>query len=345
MTFCEKYSDLIHDLLEDEPLDEHCTAQAESHIFACRRCREQYETLRRAEEIYGQYLFEAEQPADSWANFEARLISENEKANGEELIAASWFRRRQRIFSFGFSPATAALAALLLVCGIGFALWQAVSVEKRGEYIAKTENSPNRAQSNKIGEKPTMDLQAQIVVNDDAQKNKDLLAENKLSKTKSNSLLGKKSPVATAKNNQKPASSSAARKSASELRLNKENRLSDLQAQNLETEIAGEMEKVELLLRSFRNAQSNETSEGFDVEYEKRQARKLLDKIARLRRDAENRGISYAEELLSQVEPYLLDIANLETDAAPDKVLDIKERVISQNIIATLQVYNRDAAQ
>jgi hypothetical protein len=342
MIFCEKYSDLIEDLLEDE-LDEYHTAWAESHISACQGCRERYETLHRAKEIYAQYLFDAEPPPNSWANFQVRLNSESEKAKGEEVVAASWFYRRQRMFGFSFSPAAAAFAALLFVCGIGFVLLQ-TEFEKDGDQdIAVTENSP--ALSNATGEKTAINSPAQAVATVGAPKNNDLLAESKSLKTKSNSLFGKKSPAETIKNNQKTASSNEGRKSASRLRLNKENRLSDLQAQNLETEITGQMEKVELLLRSFRNARANETAEGFDVEYEKGQARKLLDKNALLKRRAENYGLSYAEELLSLVEPHLLEIANLETNPSTDRVLDIKDRVSSQNIIASLQAYSRDATQ
>ncbi|HEX8565153.1 MAG TPA: anti-sigma factor [Pyrinomonadaceae bacterium] len=345
MIFCEKYSDLIQDLLEDE-LDEHRTAQAESHILACQGCCERYETLRQAKEIYTPYLFDAEPPPDSWTNFQARLNSENEKARGEEVIAASWFRRRQRMFGFSFSPAAATLAAVLFVCGIGFVRLQTGSVEKDGDkYVAETEYSLSPTQSNETDEKPAINSPSQDAATDDIPESSDLLTESKSLKAKSNSLFGKKSFAETVKINQKTASLNERRKSASGLRLNKENRLSDLQAQNLEIEIIGQMEKVELLLRSFRNARSNETAEGFDIEYEKRQARKLLDRNALLKRRAENHGLSYAEELLSLVEPHLLEIANLETNPSTDRVLDIKDRVSSQNIIASLQAYSRDATQ
>lgn len=344
---CEKYFDLIQDLLEDE-LDEYHTAKAEAHLLACQQCRERYETLHCAKEIYGQYLFDAE-PPESWANFQARLVSENEQANGEKVTPASWLRPRQRIFSFSFSPATVALAALLFVCGIGFVWLQTNSVEKRGgKYVAEIEtgNSTIPMQSNETNEKPATNSQMQIVAANDVPKNTDLTAESKSLKAKGNSLSGKKSLVAeTLKINQKTASLNDKKKSASKPRPTEENRILALQAQNLETEIAGQMEKVELLLRSFRNARSNETIEGFDVEYEKRQARKLLDKNTQLKRSAENYGISYAEELFSRIEAYLLEIANLETNPSTDRVLDIKERVDNQNIIATLQAYSRDATQ
>jgi hypothetical protein len=79
--------------------------------------------------------------------------------------------------------------------------------------------------------------------------------------------------------------------------------------------------------------------EVFDISYEKQRAKKLLEMNAQLKRIAENYGALYAEEILLQVEPYLLEISNLEINPSLNKVLDIKERVKSQNLIASLQAY------
>jgi hypothetical protein len=100
---------------------------------------------------------------------------------------------------------------------------------------------------------------------------------------------------------------------------------------------------TQLLLRSFRNTSSEEGAAGIDLAYEKRLSRELLSKNRLLRRSAENKEDSRAEELLSHIEPLLLDIANLPDKPTQDDVHSVKELIREQKIIATLQIYSAKA--
>ena len=108
-----------------------------------------------------------------------------------------------------------------------------------------------------------------------------------------------------------------------------------------EAEVARHIEKAQMLLRSFRNASlaDKETASTGDVAYEKRLSRELLSTNILLRRDAETEGNVPAERLLSSLEPFLLDIANLEDNPSHTQVRSIQERMKKQEIIAALQVY------
>jgi hypothetical protein len=97
--------------------------------------------------------------------------------------------------------------------------------------------------------------------------------------------------------------------------------------------------RTQLLLRSFRNAPIEEGA-AFDLAYEKRLSRELLSKNRLLRRSAENKEDSQAEELLSHIEPLLLDIANLPDKPSKDEVRSVKELIREQKVIATLQIYS-----
>lgn len=331
---CEKYSDLIEDLVEDE-LDDPTAGRVNSHVVACPPCLEDYETLRREKEIYAHYLFDAEPPQDSWAEFQMRLASEKENAATRTTTAANSRRRSSHLFGLmPLSPALSAAAVLLFVLGIVF-VWSKLASVERGvdknlAEIVLRDSPP-----------PAMDLTTKVVdANDNALNNGEPPVKNQPLRDNAKSLVKGKSPATeTAHSKQESAALSAQRISPNVTRASEEKRLAALRLNNLETEIVGHIEKTEMLLRSFRNARAVGSVETFDVEYERLQARKLLDENRRLRRDAENHGLAFAEEVFGQVEPYLLEIANIEAKPAPEKVLDIKQRVSSQNIIASMQVY------
>src|SRR5262245_30825836 len=107
---------------------------------------------------------------------------------------------------------------------------------------------------------------------------------------------------------------------------------------NLET--SEHLMRTQLLLRSFRNAPIEKGAAAFDLAYEKRLSRELLSKNRLLRRSAENKEDSQAEELLSNIEPLLLDIANLSDRPSQDEVRSVKELIREQKVIAMLQIYS-----
>ncbi|HEX8163127.1 MAG TPA: zf-HC2 domain-containing protein [Pyrinomonadaceae bacterium] len=102
---------------------------------------------------------------------------------------------------------------------------------------------------------------------------------------------------------------------------------------------ARHVEQAQVLLRSFRNARAGgDDPATTEIAYEKRRSKELLYRNILLRREAASRGNVEVESLLSNLEPILIDIANLPDRPAQDEVRSITERMRKKNIVAMLQV-------
>ena len=111
-----------------------------------------------------------------------------------------------------------------------------------------------------------------------------------------------------------------------------------------EAESPSHLEKTELLMRSFRNMKRSEDPAAFDISYEKQFSKQLLAINRRLRRSAENKRALSIEDLLTGIEPLLLDIANLPDNPAEDDVRPIRELIKEQEVVATLQLHSAKAS-
>jgi hypothetical protein len=102
---------------------------------------------------------------------------------------------------------------------------------------------------------------------------------------------------------------------------------------------AKHIEQTQNLLRSIRNVSVTDGDEEIDVSYDKALSRRLLSENIVLRRDAEMKAKFPTKTLLADVEPLLIDIANLPDRARPEDVRVIKERVQKTEIVAALMGY------
>jgi hypothetical protein len=104
-------------------------------------------------------------------------------------------------------------------------------------------------------------------------------------------------------------------------------------------------EKAQLMLRSFRNASAAKRLAAADLAYERQLSRRLLYQNILLRRDAEMRGNLPAEEALSSLEPFLIDIANLPDNPSSGELGGIRDRLQRKELIASLQISSARAYQ
>ena len=96
-------------------------------------------------------------------------------------------------------------------------------------------------------------------------------------------------------------------------------------------------ERVERLLRTFRNARLTEGDPTLDVDDARRLSKRLLYSNIALRREAASAGDLPVEGLLGSLEPILIDISNLPNAPSPDAVGSIKERIHRQHLVGVLQ--------
>ncbi len=99
------------------------------------------------------------------------------------------------------------------------------------------------------------------------------------------------------------------------------------------------IEQTQNLLRSIRNVPISDGDEEIDVTYDKALSRRLLNENVVLRRDAEMKAKFPTKTLLTDLEPFLIDIANLPDHARGEDVRAIKERVQKTEIVAALLDY------
>ena len=99
------------------------------------------------------------------------------------------------------------------------------------------------------------------------------------------------------------------------------------------------LEQTQNLLRSIRNVSFSNGDEEIDVTYDKALSQRLLNENVVLRRDAEMKAKFPTKTLLADLEPLLIDIANLPDHARPEEVQAIKERVNKTEIVAALIEY------
>ena len=105
-------------------------------------------------------------------------------------------------------------------------------------------------------------------------------------------------------------------------------------------ETAKHIEQSQILLRSIKNvAIADGDDEEIDVSYDKALSRRLLNENVVLRRDAEMKAKFPTKTLLADLEPFLIDIANLPDRARAEDVRVIKERVQKTEIVAALLDY------
>lgn len=317
---CEKYLNLINDLIEGE-LDEQTAEQVNLHIFACGYCEAEFETLNREKEIYAHFLFDIEPPKDLTRKFQTKL----ESLEQEKIVPSVSFDRKISNF-FGFLPLKPLFAAaiVLLVFGFGYFLIKTALIETEKPFVSESKTPP-------------------ILPSENPKKEFSEISQREITEVKNVSPKAVKAkfvvkPQAIATNKPTVEKPLTREKMATENRvLPKKDDAEIEEIRVFELETAKQIEKVEMLLRSFRNARYAEDRAEYDVAYEKEQARKLLENNVRLRRQSEVYGMRMTNEILSKVEPYLLEISNLNTNPSDEEVLEIKQRVRNQNIIAGLQ--------
>ncbi len=335
---CKECLKFIDDFVEDE-LDEQTAGRIKAHIFGCSECAAFYEMLNREKDLYAHYLLEVEVPKDLWIKFQMKLEAEKDSHAAEKI---GWFSewKANAIGFLRLNPIFSG-AAMLILIAVGFGLLKYTPGYESA--ASKTESADTKLLTAKFD---GTDENKKVISSSKIEEEKSDSVPSQISKTdKANTIPTEKLTVFAKEKSvkvfqkEKPTIAANGKADSENNKFTEAENFERLQANNLEKETAKQIEKTELLLRAFRNARIDENGETFDVAYEKDQAKKLLEKNISLRQSAATSGTFRAEEMLSQIEPYLLDISNLENNPSREKVLDIKERVKNQNIIAGLQTY------
>ena len=121
--------------------------------------------------------------------------------------------------------------------------------------------------------------------------------------------------------------------------------LPQVRSADSETLTAMHFETSERLLTAFRNIRFDEPGVAAEISYERSRAQQLVYQNMILRREADTAGDVQVSSLLENLEPILIDIANLPEKPDQDDVDVIRQRVERKNIVPLLRVTSTTLAR
>jgi hypothetical protein len=314
---CVKTRELLVDLVFDE-MGPEARRRALLEIEGCPECLAQYRSMTEALRVFDQ-VTETAMPEESyWPGYETRL---RERLRHER---PSWTRRMADwIGGFGrltVRPLPVAAGLALVLMAISWWTWQ------RRQALGPFPITPDTARVT-----PTPQQKGE---------SNDEVIANAPKPGKISNRLTSAHPRAVKSNSKAPSVQRGGRDGAivQDVVVSRGYDQPLIAASLFTPETVRHFEKAQLMLRSFRNASAARSLSATDLAYERQLSRRLLTQNILLRRDAEMKGNLPAEEALSSLEPFLLDIANLPDKPSPGELGAIRERLQRKELIASLQI-------
>jgi hypothetical protein len=299
---CESCLELLEEYVDGE-LAVREAREIATHLTTCSSCASEMAALSAEQEMFFRYDREVEVTPSLWEQIAERTALPAVvpvSKNGFGARFASLFK----VPSFGFSLATAiALIVIALVLAVAYMQSRKPSTNNQTAVNQESpkQSAPDEKRASESGVSPK-ELPENVVVSHQ-------------------------------KSRQRRSSRRAAVDQSDVLS-------SDLGYQDMDDQdTAKHIEQTQNLLRSIRNVQLNDSDVEIDVTYDKALSRRLLNENIVLRRDAEMKAKFPTKTLLTDLEPFLIDIANLPDQAKPDDVRAIKQRVQKTEIVAALIGY------
>lgn len=340
---CEECLNLIEEYIDGE-LDEPVTRLVNVHLAACEMCALRYEELQGEMEVYARYRRDVEVTPALWQEVQARIEA------GKIVPQRKPFTRLSEGLTavFTLPYLNPALAAALVMVAFGGTIGMLSYIHyhqqtKHNSQIA-TQSGKNGPIKSTIDESDPSNLISNSPHVDSLPLSEITTAGNVSESTEDRSSQPTEGIVIKTAELRRGASGY----SLMNTRVHDEDVIfnDDMAAipesvflDVHDAETARYVEKAQMLLRWFKNSSLPEDETFLDISYEKQRSRELLNENVLRRRDAETQGNLPTEELLSSLEPFLLDIANLPDKPSPDEVRSIKERIQKKEIIAALALH------
>jgi hypothetical protein len=306
---CDDCLNLLAEYIDGEAI-EHDAERISAHLITCAGCTSELEALTAEQEIFARYDRELSISPSMWQAIETRTAPASRQADASSGVGLlEWLSGFFAAPRFGYAFAGAlAVSIIAVVFGLIY-----LRSHQQPEQLAKNER--------KIVPPGNDTTKATVPVTSPAA-GEGIAPLNEGSESRRNT----------------PKHPGVPRKTDDPGVLFADVAYSDLE----ERDTAEHVRQAENLLRSIRNLQGSDDiadDKEIDVSYEKAMSRRLLSENAVLLQDAEVAGKFPTKELLKDLEPFLVDIANLPDKTTPNQLRVIKDRVQKTEIVAALMSY------